>query len=107
MKAVLITPRGEKQEAIPKDGVAFTVRELQDLIQGFVEIVDIDDELIMVYDVEGAEKGKIYNETATRILYRAYQEDHKNDTDEEREQAEPFRFVSGYALVCGNQMVRN
>ena len=96
MRAVLLTPRGEKQEAIPKDGVAFTVTELQDMVQGYVEIEDIEDELIIVYDVNGNYNNKLFNPKATEILKKAHAD-------------EPFYsgYVSGNALVCGNDMVRN
>jgi len=95
MIAVLITPRGERQEAIPRNGVAFTVRELQDMVDGYIDIVDIDDELVMVFDVDGNEKDKLFNKKATEILRKA----HEGEPD--------FGdFVSGNAVVCKNHMIK-
>lgn len=84
----LITPRGLKQEAAPKDGTAFSITELQDMVDGFVEIVDLDD-CLLVYDVDGAWKDKLFNPEATRLLRRAHRED-----------KDFGGFVAGNAVVC-------
>ena len=81
----LITPRGEKQAALPKDRVAFSVTELQDMVQGYIEVKEIRDGLL-VYDVDGVLNDKLYNKTATELL---------RDYDESFE-----GFVAGNAVVC-------
>lgn len=84
MTDYLITPRGEKQMAAPKDGVAFSVTELQDMVDGYITIEDIGD-LKVVYDVDGDLKGKLYNKTATELI-RSY--------------SDFVGFVSGNAVIC-------
>lgn len=87
MNNYLITPRGEIQEAAPKDGVAFSVTELQDMVSGYITIEELDNGQKVVFDVDGARKGKIYNKPATELIRRS------NDNWEE--------FVAGNAVVCG------
>ena len=85
MNNYLITPRGEKQEAIPRDGVAFSVTELQDLVQGYIDVVEIGESLI-VFDVDGAYNNKLYNKTATELIRSS--------------DSEWNGFVAGNAVVC-------
>ena len=85
----LITPRGEIQKAAPKDGVAFTVTELQDMVGGWIDLKEIGEELI-VFDVDGMFKDKLYNKTATELIRRYHQDDE-----------EPWNgYVAGNAVVC-------
>ena len=84
MSNCLITPRGEIQAARPKDGVAFSVTELQDMVQGYIAVEEYE-EGYMVFDVDGNE-GKLYNKKATELL-REYNPEWKG-------------FVAGNAVVC-------
>lgn len=87
----LITPRGERQEAAPKDGVAFTVTELQDMVGGWIDIKEIGDNHLVVFDVDGARKDKLYNKTATELIRKAWVS----------EDGEPWNsFVAGNAVIC-------
>ena len=87
MNNYLITPRGEIQEAAPKDGVAFSVTELQDMVSGYITIEELDNGQKVVFDVDGSQKGKLYNKTATELIL----------------QSNPKwnQFVAGNAVVCG------
>lgn len=87
----LITPRGEIQEAAPRDGVAFSVTELQDLVGGYIDIKEIDDEEMVVYDVDGARNDKLYNKAATELILSS---DPKWNG-----------FVAGNAVVCSRVRV--
>lgn len=87
----LITPRGEKQAAAPKDGVAFTVTELQDMVGGYITLEELGDGQLVVYDVNGAYDDKLYNETATELI---------RDSNPKWE-----GFVAGNAVVCNRVRV--
>ena len=50
--SVLITPYGEEKNVTPKDGVAFSVTELQDLVDGYIG-VETTERGMLVYDENG------------------------------------------------------
>lgn len=83
--AVLISPRGNKEKVIPKDGMAFTIQELQDYVDGYIDVLPVG-ENYLVFDVDGPEKDKLYNEAATELALK--------------HNPEWGRFVSGNAVVC-------
>ena len=85
MSNYLITPRGEIQEAAPKRGAAFTVTELQDMVGGYIEVIDVNGGVV-VYDSDGAQKEKLYNEKATKLIL---------DSNQEWD-----GFVAGNAVFC-------
>lgn len=85
MNDYLITPRGEIQEARPKDGSAFSVTELQDMVAGYITMEEIDGGLV-VYDVNGEYEDKLYNKKATELIRGS--------------NPEWDGFVAGNAVVC-------
>ena len=85
MNSYLITPRGDIQEAVPKIGAAFTVTELQDMVGGYIEVMDVNGG-VLVYDSDGAIKEKLYNEKATKLIL-----DSNPEWDD---------FVAGNAVFC-------
>ena len=48
-----IKTNGETIEVHPKNGVDFSLEELQGFVGGFIEIVRVDDDRIMVVNEEG------------------------------------------------------
>lgn len=89
MNNCLITPRGEIQKAAPKDGVAFTVTELQDMVAGYIDVVELDSGGYLVFDVDGPAKDKLYNKPATELLI----------------QSGGKGFIAGNAVVCSRLRV--
>ena len=83
--AYLITPRGNKEKVTPKDGVAFSIQELQDYVDGYIDVLPLGDKYI-IFDVDGPEKDKLYNKIATELAYE--------------HNPEWRRFISGNAVVC-------
>ena len=83
--AYLITPRGNKEKVTPKDGVAFSITELQDYVDGYIDVLPIGGNYL-VFDVDGPEKDKLYNKIATEMAYEHH--------------PEWERYISGNAVVC-------
>lgn len=78
-------------KAVPKDGVSFTVTELQDLVDGYIDMMEVRDGVI-VFDADGAENDKLYNKVATDMA-REYNPNWSG-------------FISGNAVLCTKQMIR-
>lgn len=87
----LIHPDGYEERVIPKNGVAFTVAELQDLVDGYIGIEDVEDG-VLVYDEDGAENDKLTNPVATQMVW---------DYDPNFE-----GYVAGVAVVCKKDEIR-
>ena len=85
MNNYLITPRVEIQAAEPKDKVAFSVTELQDMVGGYITIEDVSEGHV-VFDADGARNEKLYNKLATELIRRS--------------NSEWDGFVAGNAVVC-------
>lgn len=64
MRGLRINPDGHEE---PLPDKTFTVSELQDMVGGFIEITDTPDG-VLVYDVDGAVKDKLYNKSATGLI---------------------------------------
>lgn len=69
MSAELIKVNGERVTISPKNGTDFKLKELQELVGGFIEIVQMYGH-IMVVDEEGLLKQKPYNAIASVISGR-------------------------------------
>ena len=87
---MIIYPNGEKERITPKNGVTFTVTELQDIVDGYIGIEDVE-EGILVFDEDGGEKDKVLNPTATRMIM-----DYDPNYD---------GFVSGVAVLCRKDQI--
>lgn len=85
--AILIRSNGEEVRIYPKSK-KFTLKELQSAVGGFIEVVRIDKDFIMVMDEEGKLKCLSENHTATR-LYR-----NVRYTDD---------YIVGDVLICNNE----
>ena len=62
-----IKANGETTEVQPKNGTDYSLNELQGFVGGFVEIVRIDDDRIMVVNEEGKLYGLQVNEKASKL----------------------------------------
>lgn len=52
-------------EVFPKDGKAFTLEEAQSMVGGYIEVVHLDGDNVLVCDEDGRLKNKERNEMAT------------------------------------------
>lgn len=96
MKAYRLTPDGIRNEVVPypRDGKAspetFTLRELQDLVGGYIEVIYLTDEVVMIVDEDGKMKGEYVNPEATKMFIKC-----KEVTD----------FIVGTVVVCEASML--
>lgn len=65
-----IKTNGERIEVQPKNGTDFSLEELQGFVGGYIEIVRMDDEHLMVVNEEGKVYGLPINMTASMLIMR-------------------------------------
>ena len=80
----------EAEDYTPKNGKTFELDELQDIVDGCIEIIRLNDGRMIIVDEEGKSKNKAVNIPATNILRR----DHYT-TD----------YIVGTAIVCDADMI--
>lgn len=66
--ALYISLSGFELDVVPNNGDKFTLEELQSLVNGYIERVQMSDGQSMYVNEEGKFKKLPYNEKATRIL---------------------------------------
>lgn len=88
-KAKLYKTDGTILEVVPSNGTDFQLDELQEMVDGLIEIVSAGKGKIMVIDEEGKLKPKPINNAATLIYM----------------QAGYYDTIVGDALVCDDEMV--
>jgi hypothetical protein len=90
MKAKIYKADGSIIDVKPNNGTDFSLEELQEIVGGFIEIVSLMDNEIMVINEEGKLIDLPFNETATQM----YQE------------VDGFYdYIAGDVLVCDSNMV--
>jgi len=66
--ATIIKTNGTKQSVEPKDGKMFSLKELQSVVGGYIELVPLNDGKLMVVDEDGKMKANTQlNIEASRI----------------------------------------
>lgn len=70
--AQIIKTNGETIDVEPKNGKDFKLRELQAIVDGYIEIVRLPNDKIMVVNEEGKLRGLEPNVEATRIYYNVF-----------------------------------
>lgn len=70
--AQIIKSNGQVIEATPKNGTDFSLEELQTIVGGWIEIVNLRDGRLLCLDEEGKLKGKQRNHVATDIYRQAF-----------------------------------
>jgi hypothetical protein len=87
--AYIYKSNGEVIETSPKNGKDFSLKELKEIVGGYIEIIDLDD-AYMVINEEGKLLGLPFNLNATRI----YQYFTKNGD-----------YIVGDVLVCPKNQI--
>lgn len=90
-KAYQITTGGEITELSPRNGATFELDEVQKAVEGYIEVVRLTDEQIMIVNEEG-KFDKKYNAFATAIahLHRAIP---------------ILDYICGNAVICPSEML--
>lgn len=70
--AQIIKTNGETIDVKPKNGKDFKLRELQKIVDGYIEIVWLPNDKIMVVNEDGKLRGLETNVEATRIYYNVF-----------------------------------
>lgn len=89
--AKIIYADKEEEDYTPKNGKTFELDEMQGIVGGYIEIINLKDGRMMIVDEEGKLNNKEVNIPATNILRR----DHYT-TD----------YIVGTAIVCDADMVK-
>jgi hypothetical protein len=87
--ARFIKSNGIDMELVPEKGTQFTLVELQDLVDGFIEIVPAKDGRLIVINEEGKLKNLPVNQKASLLYKHA-----------------PADFIVGDVLVCDKSEIR-
>lgn len=90
MKAKIYKADGTIIDVVPENGTDFQLDELQKIVGGYIEIVSLLDNEIMVVNEEGKLTDLPINENATEIY---------NEVDGF------YDYIVGDVLVCDNSMV--
>lgn len=92
--AKIIRSNGNIEHTKPQSGDCFELKELQSIVNGHIEIVNLyDSDLILVINEEGKIKGLEYNEFATELA-RIYDAIYPSDV------------IVGDVLLCRNDEIR-
>jgi hypothetical protein len=88
--AIVIKTDGTKDALQPKNNKIFTLEELKSVVGGYIEIVPLTEDYLMVINEEGKLLNLPINVIATRV-YRA-----SRNTDD---------FIVGNVLICSNKEI--
>lgn len=90
--ARLIKAIGGETEITPKNGKMFELEEAQGLVRGYIQIIPLDEETVMIMDEEGKFKHNIANAIATRIA-------------EQHNALFPGDYIVGDVIICKNDEI--
>ena len=90
--AEIIKTNGTRQSVQPANGTDFTLKEMQAIVGGDIELVFLNETEIMVVNEEGKINDLAYNSATTRI----FKENHPSVSD----------YIVGDVLVCDNKQIK-
>lgn len=91
MIAKLYRVESRVEEVIPANGLTFTLEEMQRYVGGYVQVVELHNGNIMVFDEEGKLKGYGMNFSATFIARGS-------------KAIYPSDYIAGNAIICKSEM---
>lgn len=86
MEAKIYHPNGEIEDVLPKNGKHFTLEEMQAIVGGYIEIVRLPANLLMILNEEGKLQKLAYNPHADAIFKNHF---HINNN-----------YIVGNVLIC-------
>jgi len=89
MSSKIIYTTGDEREIMPQNDKCFSLKEMQDIVGGYIEIVFLRDKECMVVNEEGKIKNLPINGAATEII--------KNNGIVD--------IIMGDVLVCPTEMI--
>lgn len=90
--AILIKTDGRMRGVRPANGGDFSLEELQGLVEGYIQIIDIAPDVIMVVNEEG--KGVLEPNPAATVIAKA------------QNAIFPYDYIAGNAVMCPSDMVK-
>jgi hypothetical protein len=92
MEAKLYKVTGEVIDVEPKNGKYFLLEEMQSFVKGYIEILRLNNNTIMVLNEEGKLLGQSVNIKANDVFQQAF----KLSND----------YIVGDVLICDKKLVR-
>ncbi len=89
--AEIIKTDGTRIDAVPGNGTDFSLEEMQKIVGGLVEIIDLDEDKCIILNEEGKIDKLPFNEEATKIFHSYFK------TDD---------YIVGDVLICDNEQIR-
>lgn len=89
--AVIYRTNGEREQVLPENGTDFKLEQLQKIVGGYIDILGIGCDELMVFNDEGKLMGLPINREATKIYQKYF------NTDD---------FIVGDVLICKDDEVR-
>ncbi len=86
--AFVLYTDGRREDVSPKNGTDFSLEELQKIVGGYIEIVSLNRETILVCNENGKQMKLPFNVNATWLLAR------------------PRDFVVGNVLICHTSQIK-
>jgi hypothetical protein len=71
-QAFIYTTDGEILPILPLNGVEFTLKEMQKIVGGYIQVLHLKDGRLMVINEEGKMDHLDYNEQASRLYNNQY-----------------------------------
>lgn len=90
--AILFNTDGGVQDVYPANGSDFTLDELQGFVDGWIEVINITPNVIMVVNEEG--KGTLPPNPTATIIAKVQKAIFPND------------YIAGNAVMCPSEMVK-
>lgn len=89
--AVIYRTNGKREQVLPENGTDFKLEQLQKIVGGYIDILGIGSDELMVFNDEGKLMGLPINREATKIYQKHF------NTDD---------FIVGDVLICKDDEVR-
>lgn len=89
--ASILRTNGLVEDIEPKNGNDFSLDELRAIVEGYIEVVSLNNGFILVLNEEGKLQGLPFNEVATNVLVR-----YRGAGD----------YIVGTALLCRKEEVK-